>query len=262
MDKLNLDKSRRVAENWLDDHRLEAVSAAPEGEKRLLETLYARQRGSLEYLQLIRLDAGKPAQTADEEPEKWLLLLAHPVFDVLLPVLVLTFVLLDWELAAVICGILTVLRGLLTAVHPALRRRSAPALPEVHEPYLQEDELRRFLQQQTDRIAIDAASIAERQAVTLVRERQDVGEDAVELYCALYEAALELSDPETLAYPLSILKMSLLERGLEPVAYADATAALFDIMPADCEEGMRWPAIRSRDSGAILKRGLYLRCSR
>ena len=259
MDKLNLEKSRRIAENWLDDHRLDAVAAVPEEEKRLLETLYARQRGSLEYLKLIRLDMGQSAAGRDEEPEKWLRLLAHPVFDVLLPVLVVTFVLLGWQVASIVTAILCVLRGLLTAVHPALRRRTTPVLPEVHEPYLQEDELTRFLQLQTDRIAIDAASIAERQAVTLVRERQDVGEDAVELYCALYEAALEVPDPESLAYPLSILKMSLLERGLEPVAYSGDTAALFDIMPADCEEGMRWPAIRSRENGVILKRGLYLR---
>lgn len=259
MDKLNLDKSRRVAENWLDDHRLDALSTAPEEEKRLLETLYARQRGSLEYLKLIRLEEGKPTKERDDEPEKWLLWLAHPVIDVLLPVAVLTLVLLDLKIAAVAVAILAALRGLLLAVHPALRRRTTPTLPEVHEPYLPEDELLRFLQHQTDRIAIDAASIAERQAVTLVRERQDVGEDAVELYCALYEAALDMPDREALAYPLSILKMSLLERGLEPVAYSDDAAALFDVMPADCEEGMRWPAIRSRENGVILKRGLYLR---
>ena len=259
MEQLNLNKSRQLAENWLDDHRRDALIAAPEEERRLLETLYARQRGSLEYLNLIRLDAGTPARVEDDEPEKWLACLAHPVIDVLLPVIVLAFVLLDWDLAAVIAAILSVLRGLLVAAHPALRRRNTPVLPEVHEPYLEEGQLTRFLQQQTDRIAIDAASIAERQAVTLIRERQDVGEDAVELYCALYDASLDVPDPETLAYPLSILKMSLLERDLEPVPYTGQTAALFDVMPADCEGEMRWPAIRNRSNGAILKRGLYLR---
>lgn len=117
----------------------------------------------------------------------------------------------------------------------------------------------RFLQQQEDAIRADAASIAERQAVTLVRERQDVGADAVELYCALYEAALDVSDPELLAYPISVLRMSLVEHGMEPVSWAPETAALFDVMPADCPEGMRWPAIRMRATGEIIKRGLYLR---
>ena len=91
-----------------------------------------------------------------------------------------------------------------------------------------------------------------------VTPAEDVGEDAVELYCALYEAALDVPDKETLAYPLSILKMSLMERGMEPVGYTPATAALFDVMPADTEGEMRWPAIRSRENGVILKRGLYL----
>lgn len=259
MEQLNLNKSRQLAENWLDDHRRDALAAAPEEERRLLETLYARQRGSLEYLNLIQLDMGTPAKATDTEPEKWLLFLAHPFIDVLLPVFVLAFVLLGWDLAAVIAAILSVLRGLSIAAHPALRRRHIPAVPEVHEPYVPEDQLTRFLQQQTDRIAIDAASIAERQAVTLIRERQDVGEDALELYCALYEAALDVPDPEVLAYPLSVLKMSLLERGLTPVPFTEETVALFDVMPADCEGEMRWPAIRNRESGAILKRGLYLR---
>lgn len=258
MEQLNLNKSRQLAENWLDDHRRDALAAAPEEERRLLETLYTRQRGSLEYLKLIQLDMGAPIRE-EEEPEKWLTLMAHPVLDVLLPVIVLAFVLLGWDLASVISAILSVLRGLLIASNPALRRGYRPTVHEVHEPYLEEAQLTRFLQQQTDRIAIDAASIAERQAVTLVRERQDVGEDALELYCALYEAALDVPDPEPLAYPLSILKMSLLERGLEPVPYSEATAALFDVMPADCEGEMRWPAIRSRENGVILKRGLYLR---
>ena len=63
---------------------------------------------------------------------------------------------------------------------------------------------------------------------------------------------------QALAYPLSILKMSLLERGMEPVAYTGETSALFDVMPGDGQGEMRWPAIRSSENGVILKRGLYL----
>ena len=242
MERLNLQKSRQMAQNWLDDHMRDALSAAPEEERRLLETLYARQRGSMEYLNLIQLEEGSTSTD-----------------DAQLSVLLLTFVLLKKELPSVATGIVLALRGLLRATHPGLRQRQHITIPEVHEPYLLESDLARFLQKQTDRIAIDAASIAERQAVTLVRERQDVGEDAVELYCALYEAALDVPDKETLAYPLSILKMSLMERGMEPVGYTPATAALFDVMPADTEGEMRWPAIRSRENGAVMKRGLYLR---
>lgn len=261
MEHLNLQKSRQMAQNWLDDHMHDALSAAPEEERRLLETLYARQRGSLEYLELIQLEEGRAStDDADEvRPPVWLTILCHPLVDVLLSVLLLTFVLLKKELPSVATGIVLALRGLLRATHPGLRQKQHVTIPEVHEPYLLESDLARFLQKQTDRIAIDAASIAERQAVTLVRERQDVGEDAVELYCALYEAALDVPDKETLAYPLSILKMSLMERGMEPVGYTPATAALFDVMPADTEGEMRWPAIRSRENGAVMKRGLYLR---
>ena len=261
MDHLNLNKSRRMAEAWMEDHMRDALAAAPEEERRLLETLYARQRGSLEYLSLIQLDMGeaKPQPDDDVEAPRWLSLLCHPLLDVLLTVLTLACVLLEKQTPAVAASVVMVLRVLLRASHPGLRRRnSITVVPEVHEPYLVENELTRFLQKQTDRIAIDAASIAERQAVTLVRERQDVGEDAVELYCALYEAALDVPDPETLAYPLSILKMSLLERGMEPVAYTGETSALFDVMPGDGQGEMRWPAIRSSENGVILKRGLYL----
>lgn len=261
MDHLTLLKCRRMAENWLDEQQRKDLAAAPDEEtQRLIRTLYARQRGSLEYLSLIQLDMGAQRNAhEDGEPEKWLLALAHPLVDLLLMVAVLAFVLLEWQLPAVVAAILAALHVLLRITHPALRRKPRAALPEVHEPYVPEADMARFLRQQTERIQADAASIAERQAITLVRERQDVGEDAVELYCALHEAALDVPDPQLLAYPLSILRMSLLERGLEPVAYAPDTAALFDVMPADCPEGMRWPAIRSRENGVIVKRGLYLR---
>lgn len=261
MEKLTLDQGRRYAENWTDDHLRAALAEQPEEERRrLLETLYVRQKGSLEYLSLIQLEMGRPAPDAeDEQPGRLLSLLMHPAADLLMPVATLALVLLDQELAAVIAAILMTLRGLLRLSHPAFRRKETPVLPEVHEPYLLENELTRFLQKQEDRIRIDAAGIADRQAVTLVRERHDVGEDAVELYCALYEAALDTGDQEALAYPTSIAKMSLIERGLEVVPYGPETAALFDVMPGDGPAQMRWPAIRERETGAIVKRGLYLR---
>ncbi len=263
MNQLNLQKSRRMAENWLDDRLREALAAQPDEERRrLTETLYARQKASMEYLSLVQLDMGKPAAEDPEEdwePDRVIPILGSPWAGLLLAVLVLAFVLLKWQLAAVIAAIVLVLQCFLRATHPALRRRSTLVVPEVHEPYLLENDLARFLQRQTDRIAIDADSIAERSAVTLVRERLDVGEDAAELYCALREAALDVPDPEVLSYPLSILKMSLIERSLEPVDYTPATAAYFDVMSANCPDQMRCPAIRSRENGAVIKRGLYLR---
>lgn len=261
LEKLTMENSRRLAELVLTDQQHKAMDEAPDEERRrLLRTLYARQRSALSYLDLVALDRGTPApRGGDEEPEKWLRVLAHPLVDMLLIVAVLTFVVLEMQLEAVVAGILAAMHTLLRTTHPALRRKQRPVLPEVHEPYIIEAEMTRFLQQQVDAIHADAASIAERQAVTLVRERQDVGADVVELYCALYEASLDVPDAEILAYPVSLLKMSLVERGLEPVNYTEETAALFDVMPAECAGGMRWPAIREKGSGVILKRGLYLR---
>ncbi|MBQ2952798.1 MAG: hypothetical protein IJE07_04515 [Clostridia bacterium] len=261
MEKLSIEKSRRLAELVLSEQQRRALDEAPDEERRrLLRTLYARQKSALSYLDLITLDMGKPAvHRDDEEPEKWLLFLAHPLMDLLLMVAVLTFIVLEWELPTVAAAILAALHTLLRVTHPALRRKTRPVLPEVHEAYVEETEMTRFLQQQADGIRADAASIADRQAVTLVRERQDMGADAVELYCALCEAALDIPDRELLAYPLSVLKMTLTERGLEAVPYTPETASLFDVMPADCAGGMRWPAIREKGTGVVVKRGLCLR---
>ena len=100
MEHLSLQRSGRMAQNWLDDHMKDSLASAPEEERRLLETLYARQKGSLEYLSLIQLDMGKPAkETEDVKPEKWLRVVCHGSMDLLLPVVTLAFVLLDWELA-------------------------------------------------------------------------------------------------------------------------------------------------------------------
>ena len=260
MEKLSIDKSRRLAELVLAEQQGKALQAAPDEERRrLLRTLYARQRSALSYLDLIELDMGEPSRRNDDEPERWLRVLGHPVVDLLLMVAVLTFVVLEWELPTVAAAIVAALHTLLRVTHPALRRKPRPQLPEVHEPYIPEAEMTRFLQQQVDAIGADAASINDRQTVTLVRERQDMGADAVELYCALCEAALDVPDREVLAYPLSVLKMTLLERGMEAVPYSAENEAIFDVMPADCAEGMRWPAIREKATGVIIKRGLYLR---
>ena len=257
---MSLSKCRMMAESYLDDQLHQALANARDEEQRkLLRTLYARQKGALEYLSLVQLDMGKPAGEEGPEPGKALRMVTHPLAELLLLVLLLTFVLLEMQVPAVAAGIAAALLALIRLTHPALRRKRRPVLPEVHEPFVTGTDMTRFLRRQTDGIAVDAASIAERQAVTLVRERQDVGADAVELYCALCETALDIPEPQLLSYPLSVLKMTLLERGLEPVAYSEETAALFDIMPADCPEGMRWPAIRSRENGVVHKRGLYLR---
>jgi hypothetical protein len=53
--------------------------------------------------------------------------------------------------------------------------------------------------------------------------------------------------------------MSLLERGMEPALYTPGTASLFDVIPADCPDQKRYPAIRSRENGAVIRRGLFLR---
>ena len=83
MEQLNLTKSRRMAEDYLDDHLQESLAAeTDEDRRRLLQTLYTRQKGSLEYLSLIRLDMGKSAAFDDEpdEPGKLTKVLTHPFF--------------------------------------------------------------------------------------------------------------------------------------------------------------------------------------
>ena len=259
MESLSLLKCRQLAISWLDSQlQKELNAAADEEQRRLLRTHYARQKNALEYLSLIQMDMGKPAASGDiPELGKALRFAAHPLTEVVLMAALMTFVLTDMQLPAVAAGVAASFLALLRLTHPALRQRTRPVVPEVHEPFVDAADMDRFLHQQTDRILQDAQSIAERQTVKITRERQDVGADAVEMYCALYEAALDIPDPQLLAYPLSVLKMTLLERGLEPVGYTPETAALFDIMPADCPEGMRWPAIRSRENGVVHKRGLY-----
>lgn len=258
---MNLIRSRRMAEEWLDEQLQTSLAAETDVDRRrLLQTLYARQKGSLEYLSLIRLDMGKSAYEEDPEaPGKLLTLLMLPFLDIVLPLLVFCFVILEMEAASLVAAILLFGRAVLRMTHPAYARKQ-PALPEVHEPYLLESDMERFLLRQRDRIAADAESIADRHGVTISRERRAVADDAVEMYCALYEAQVDCPGQESLAYPLSLAKMSLLERGYEPVPYSQETAALFDVMPADCPDQMRYPAIRCCEDGAVVKRGLFLRC--
>lgn len=261
MDTMNMERSRRLAESWLDDRLQDSLAEeSDEDRRRLLQTLYSRQKHSMEYLSLIHIDEGKPALAdADEKPDTALALLMHPFVDLLGPLLLLIFILLELEAGTVIVGILLFMRAVIRLTHPAYAKQAETAAPEAREPYLLESEVQHFLQQQTDRIAIDAASIADRHVVTLSKERQGVADDAVEMYCALYEAQVDFPDQESLFYPLSMAKMSLLERGFEPVLYTESTASLFDVMPADCPSQLRYPAIRNRENGAIIKRGLYLR---
>lgn len=256
-----MERSRRLAESWLDDRLQDSLAGeSDEDRRRLLQTLYSRQKQSMEYLSLIHIDEGKTALAdADEQPGAALALVMHPAADLAGSLLLLVFILLNLDIATVFMGILLFMRAVIRLTHPAYAKQPETAVPEAREPYLLESEVKHFLQQQTDRIAIDAASIADRHVVTLSKERQGVADDAVEMYCALYEAQVDFPDQESLAYPLSMAKMSLLERGFEPVLYTEATASLFDVMPADCPSQLRYPAIRSRENGAIIKRGLYLR---
>lgn len=260
MDTMDLNQSRRLAEGWLDDQLQEQLSAETDEDcRRLLQTLYSRQKQSMEYLSLIHLDEGKSAlDDVPDAPGMALEILMLPIVDALVPLLILCGILLKWDVVTLIAGVAAFVRAVIRLTHPAYTKKQ-PALPEVREPYLLENEVRRFLQHQTDRIAIDAASIADRHTVTLSKERQGVADDVVEMYCALYEAQVDFPDQEALAYPLSMAKMSLLERGYEPVMYSPANASLFDVMPADCPDQLRYPAIRSREDGAVIKRGLYLR---
>lgn len=281
MEQLKLKDGRRLAEAWLTEQQQTQLSAeTDENRRRLLTTLYSRQQESMDYLTLIRLDLGKPQNHTEAAPARPGLMervLTHPAWDAALPAALLALVMglsltqgewndqaATWQVqaakwlipAALLCAGMMA-RGLLMLLKP--RKTSCPVVPEVHEPYLNRAELERFLRLQGDRIAVDAESIAAQYAITDVKVARGMENDFGNIFCALYEAQVDAPDNEDIAYPLSIAQRNLLKLGYEPVAYSAETASMFDILPTDGPDEMRCPALRSRENGVVLKKGLYLR---
>lgn len=259
MEHMKLNEGRREAEKWLEAQRQELTAVeTDENRRRLLTTLYSRQRDSMDYLSLIRLDMGeakKPAAVPDK-PEKWEAILTHPLCEMLLAVLTLVFVAMELQLPAVLSAALTLVRVLLVRARPKKKERVIVA--EVHEPYIARAELERFLRLQQDRIETDVEAIRAQYAVTDIKTARGMENDFGNIYCALYEAQVDDPSNPDIAYPLSIARMNLYKLGYEPVEYAPETAAMFDVMPTGGEDQLRCPALRSRDSGVVLKKGLML----
>ena len=259
MAKLTLSDARQKAEVWFAGKiRDTAANESNDNRRRLIQTLYARQKNTMALLSLVHQDEAKsPAGATPNAPEKWMEILMHPLGDLVGPVLIMAFMLLKWALPLVIAAILMVVRVFLRQVY--VKKEPALLPPVDHKPYLDPEELDRFLRMQTDAALTDAAGIADQYTVTLTRERQDVEVDAVELYCALCEARADAPELDALLYPLSILKANLAEHGFEPLPWRPENEVHYDIMPTDDADQLRYPAIRSVTDGAIVRRGLYLR---
>lgn len=258
MERMKLKEGRRMAEKWLEEQRQEQTACeTDENRRRLLSTLYSRQQDSMDYLSLIRLDTGEMTPAAPTaKPEKWERVLAHPLCGMLLAVVTLVFVAVDWELPAVLTAAMTLIRSLLARMHPQKERA---VISEVHEPYITRSELERFLHLQSDRIGTDAEAISTQYAVTDVKVSRGMENDFGNIYCALYEAQVDDPSNPDIAYPLSIARTNLYRLGYEPVDYTPETAAMFDVLPTEGDDQLRCPALRSRDTGVVLKKGLMLR---
>lgn len=263
MERMKLNECRREAESWIDAQQQELIAAeTDENRRRLLTTLYSRQRDSMDYLSLIRLDRGEdkaPAEAAPVRPEKWETVLMHPLCEMLLAVTTLAFVGAELQLPAILTAALTLVRAIIVRSRPQKKERVIVA--EVHEPYLTRAELERFLRLQGDRIAADAEAISTQYAVADVRVARGMENDFGNIYCALYEAQVDDPGNPDIAYPLSVARTNLYKLGYEPVEYSPETAAMFDVLPTEGEDQLRCPALRSRENGVVLKKGLILRRS-
>lgn len=260
MEHMKLNESRRMAEEWLEEQKQAQIAGEEdENRRRLLTTLYSRQRDSMDYLGLIRLDMGqarKPAEAA--KPDRWETILTHPLCEMVLAVATLALIAMDLQIPAVLTAVLTLVRALLMRTRPGKARA---IVAEVHEPYITRAELERFLKLQADRIGTDAEAIGNQYAVTDVRTSRGMENDFGNIYCALYEAQVDDPSNPDIAYPLSIARMNLYKLGYEPVEYAPETAAMFDVLPTEGADQLRCPALRSRETGVVLKKGLMLRRS-
>lgn len=263
MERMKLNEGRREAEMWLEERKQEQLACeGDENRRRLLTTLYSRQRDSMDYLSLIRLDLGegkKPARAAEDKPEGWETILTHPLCEMLLAVVTLVFAAMELQLPAVLAAAMLLVRALLVRARPKKKERVIVA--EVHEPYITRAELERFLRLQDDRIGADMEAISAQYAVTDIRTARGMENDFGNIYCALYEAQVDDPDNPDIAYPLSIARMNLYKLGYEPVEYTPETAAMFDVLPTEGGDQLRCPALCSRETGVVLKKGLMLRRS-
>lgn len=257
MKKLEPTLGSQAAAKWLDEEMEKQLSVETEmARKRLITTFFARQKKSMECLNLIKSDDPEQKQKLElATQEKWLQILLHPAGNLVLPVIVLVLALFKLNIpTAVMCVLMLVRAVLLLLVKPKEQKDE----DIFTKPYVDDEELAGFLRDLRNNIAIDVDSIMSQFATVNVKEQKGTIDDLVKAYLALYEARVDAPDNDDLSYPLSVMKACLYRSGLDVVNYSAENAALFDVMDVDYPSQERTPAIRSREDGIIVKKGLYL----
>lgn len=257
MKKLDPTAASAFSSEWLEQEMKNQLGSETDiARKRLITTFFTRQKKTLECLNLVQADEPqKKQQLALNDQEKWLQILLHPAANLVLPAIILVLALLKLNIPTmVLCVLLLVRAVLLLLVKPDKK----PAQPQKTTPYVDDDALSGFLREQRNAIAIDVDSIMSQFATVNVKEQKTITGDLVSVYLSLFEARVDAPDNDDLSYPLSVLKTCLHRSGLEVVRYSPENAALFDVMDVDYPSQERTPAIRSREDGVIVKKGLYL----
>lgn len=257
MKKFDPTLASQLSANWLEDEMQKQLSVETDmARKRLITTFYARQKKSIECLNLIKADDPKKQQQLElANQEKWLQILLHPAGNLVLPVIILVLALFKLNIpTAVVCVLMLVRSVLLLLVKPKEQKEE----PQVHTPYVDDEELAGFLRDQRNAISIDVDSIMSQFATVNVKEHKGTINDIITAYISLYEAKVDAPDNADLSYPLSVLKTCLHRSGLDVISYSPENAALFDVMDVDYPSQERTPAIRNREDGIIVKKGLYL----
>ena len=257
MKKLDPSAASQLSADWLDQEMQNLLNVETDmARKRLITTFFARQKKTIECLNLIKADdPKKKQQLALADQEKWLQILLHPAANLVLPVIILVLALFKLNIpTAVACALMLVRSVLLLLVKP----KDKPEEPQVSTPYVDDEALSGFLRDQRNAIAIDVDSIMSQFTTANAKEQKGITNDLISVYLSLYEAKVDAPDNDDLSYPLSVLKTCLHRSGLDVIHYSPENAALFDVMDVDYPSQERTPAIRSREDGIIVKKGLYL----
>lgn len=259
MKKLDPNQGSQLAAEWLEDEMNKQLNVETDtSRKRLISTFYARQIKSMEALELIQADEPPKKQRLElAEQGRWLNILLHPAGHLLFPVIILVLAMFRLNIPTAIAAVLMLVRAvLLLLVRPD--RKKEPETPPVSTPYVDDEDLTGFLRDLRNAISIDVDSLMSQFATTGIKEQKGVASDLVTVYTSLYEASVDAPDNDDLSYPLSVLKTCLYRVGMEVVHYSPENALLFDMMDVDYPSQERTPAIRSREDGILIRKGLYL----
>lgn len=257
MKKLEPTIGSQAAGKWLDEEMEKQLSVETDiARKRLITMFYARQQKAIQCLELIRTDDPQKKQQLElASQEKWLQILLHPAGNLVLPALILVLALFRLNILTAVACVLMLIRTVILLLVKPRKETEDPPFPK---PYVDDEELAGFLREQRNAIAIDVDSVMSSFTTVNVKEHKGTVNDLITAFLALYEAQVDAPDNEDLAYPLSVLRACMHRSGLEVVSYSPETAGLFDVMEVDYVSQQRTPAIRNREDGIIVKKGLYL----